>query len=82
MTTLQVILLTIIIIVLHVQAGMVWEMYFRQEDARKKNAESDKSEQVSKEQQNSEEIVNANTRTFAILDAEQVSKEDSDNEQE
>lgn len=87
MTTLQVILLAIIIIVLHVQAGMVWELYFRQEEARhKRNAE-----QVSKEQQNSQKIVNANTRTFgisagmlkkfAICDDEQVSKEDN-NEQD
>lgn len=49
MTTLQVILLAIIIIVLHVQAGMVWEIYFRQEKARQKKD----AEQVSKEQQNS-----------------------------
>lgn len=69
---LEFILLTIIIIVLHVQAGMVWELYFRQEKARQKQNE---------EKQNSEEIVNANTRTFAIWDAEQVSKEDN-NEQD
>lgn len=84
--TLQFILLTIIIIVLHVQAGMVWEIYFRQEKARQKDAK-----QVSDNKQNSEEIVNANTRTFgisagllnkfAICDDEQVGKENN-NEQD
>lgn len=59
--TLEIILLTIIIIVLHIQAGLVWEMYYKQEDAKQKDAE-----QVSKDKQNSKEIVNANTRTFAI----------------
>lgn len=67
---LEFIILTIIIIVLHVQAGLVWEMYYKQEEARKKDAE-----QVSKDKQNSEEIVNANTRTFAIW-------EEDNNEQE
>jgi len=70
---LEFIILTIIIIVLHVQAGLVWEMYYRQEEARKKEEIEDK--------QNSEEIVNANTRTFAIWDAEQVS-EGYNNEQD
>lgn len=84
---LQFILLTIIIIVLHVQAGMVWEIYFRQEEAR----HNKDAEQVSKEQQNIWKIVNANTRTFgisagilnkfAILEDEQVSKENN-NEQD
>lgn len=30
------IILTIIIIVLHIQAWWVWEMYYRQEEARQK----------------------------------------------
>lgn len=75
---LQVILLALFIIVLHIQAGLTWEMYFRQEDARKKEIDADL---FSINKQNSEEIVNANTRTFAIWDAEQVSEEDN-NEQE
>ena len=56
--TLEIILLTMIIIVLHIQAGLVWEMYYKQEDAKQKEMKDDK--------QNSKEIVNANTRTFAI----------------
>ncbi len=56
--TLEIILLTIIIIVLHIQAGLVWEMYYKQEEAKQKEMKVDK--------QNSKEIVNANTRTFAI----------------
>ena len=59
--TLQIIILALFIIVLHIQAGLMWEMYFKQDDARQKEKE---------EQQNSEEIVNANTRTFAIWEEE------------
>lgn len=69
--TLQVILLALFIIILHIQAGMAWEMYFRQEEARQKEIDT---EQVSINKENSEEIVNANTRTFAIWE--------EDNEQE
>lgn len=66
--TLQIIILALFIIILHIQAGLMWEMYFRQEEARKKEIE---------DKQNSEEIVNANTRTFAIWEAEQVREEDN-----